>query len=203
MHLLLIFGITLLPQAFTLSCYQCEVGTTCTDQLINCPALSNQCVVHKVTTYAGGSKMTDIEVKSCGVVEQCVNGSINFGISRVTLASKCCNSDGCNKKFTPAASNGNPNGLKCFTCNGENCDATLQCIGSEDHCVSTEVGSVKTALKGCASRQVCEAKDVDELQDALGNTLDCCQGNLCNGARSRSAGLLLLLASLSSLITFT
>lgn len=38
----------------------------------------------------------DLNMKSCSVAEQCVNGSVNVGLTRVTITSKCCTSELCN-----------------------------------------------------------------------------------------------------------
>ncbi|XP_041799196.1 urokinase plasminogen activator surface receptor-like [Chelmon rostratus] len=207
MHLLaLVFGIVLLPAAYPLKCYECIPGSlgTCTDTQRECPS-SYQCAALKVTSYAGASELLSMDMKSCALPVECVDGSINFGISRTVLTSKCCNSELCNTQPAPAPSKSNPNGKKCYFCNGQECTATLNCLGSEDHCISTTVssGGAQTVLKGCASKLLCSATQNAQIQALIGQEISCCQGDFCNSASSISAGLLLLVAPLVSLFTLS
>ncbi|XP_031154726.1 urokinase plasminogen activator surface receptor-like isoform X3 [Sander lucioperca] len=204
MHLLtLIFGIVLLPKAHTLRCYECVPGIsgTCTDTPKECPMQGQQCVAIKVTSYAGGSKIVDVSSKNCALAEECVEASFNFGIAKTVLTSKCCTSDLCNTQPAPEPSKSNPNGKMCFSCDGQKCNNTLKCEGNEDYCISSTVnaGGEMVAVKGCASKIMCSTQ-ATQTGGALGTEISCCQGNFCNSASSTSAGLLLLLAPLVSLV---
>lgn len=61
----------------------------------NGPVLKGYCFV------TGGSKLTDILMKACVLAESCVEGSINFGISRNVFITKCCASNLCNTQSVP------------------------------------------------------------------------------------------------------
>ncbi|XP_031155605.2 urokinase plasminogen activator surface receptor-like [Sander lucioperca] len=117
------------------------------------------------------------------------------------VTSKCCTSNLCNTQPAPEPSKSNPNGKMCFYCDGQKCNNTLNCEGNQDYCISTTVNAkeLKVTLKGCASKIMC-SKQTTQTGGALATEISCCQGNFCNSASSTSAGLLLLLAPLVSLV---
>ncbi|XP_042346494.1 urokinase plasminogen activator surface receptor-like isoform X2 [Plectropomus leopardus] len=147
----------------------------------------------------GGSKVFDVSAKTCALAEECVEGSVNFGIAKTAITSKCCTSELCNTQPAPEPIKSNPNGKQCFTCNGQDCTATINCEGNEDYCISSQVnvGDQKMAMKGCASKMICSGIQSAQLS-SIGADIRCCQGNFCNSASSTNAGLLLLLAPLVS-----
>ncbi|XP_047454696.1 urokinase plasminogen activator surface receptor-like [Mugil cephalus] len=205
MYLLtLVLGIVLLPEAFTLRCYECTSAQTgtCTETTKQCPSEKNQCAAQRLVSYAGSSKLLDVTGKSCAVSEECGELVIDYGVSRTVISSKCCNSDLCNTQPAPEPSKTNPNGKKCFSCNGQTCTTTLNCQGNEDRCISTimNVGNEKVTLKGCASKAICTNMEFAQMTGAIGAEMSCCQGDYCNSASSTSAGLMLLVAPLISLV---
>ncbi|XP_062322626.1 urokinase plasminogen activator surface receptor-like isoform X1 [Osmerus eperlanus] len=157
----------------------------------------------RVTSYAGESKVVDMTVKHCAAPAECLTGSLNLGISRTLLNSKCCTTDLCNSQTVPESSSDTPNGKQCYTCNGQDCLNTLNCLGDENSCISTtsDVSGQKVSLKGCASKSLCTGSMSAELP-GMSFKLDCCEGNLCNDARSLAASLLLLVAPLLSVTLF-
>ncbi|XP_076593498.1 uncharacterized protein LOC143324690 [Chaetodon auriga] len=208
MHLIvLIFGIVLLPEAYPLKCHKCLPGSsgTCTDTEVQCPSPSYQCGALKITSFAGDSKLSDVRMKICVLADQCVEGSVNFGIARHIITSKCCTSELCNTEPAPEPSSSSPNGKRCYHCDGLKCSATLNCAGNEDHCISKTVtaGGKKTITKGCASKQICSNTQNPQIKALIGEEISCCQGDFCNSASSTSAGLLLLVAPLISLAMFS
>ncbi|XP_062254473.1 urokinase plasminogen activator surface receptor-like [Platichthys flesus] len=207
MLLLLIFGIVLLPKASTLKCFQCPPGPSgsCVNTENECPSNDFQCGALRVSTFAGASKVSDITVKMCAMAEECVEGSLNFGVSRTVITSKCCTSELCNSQPAPEPMKSTPNGKKCFRCDGQTCSGTLNCEGNEDHCISSTVdlGGKKTTMKGCASKVMCSDSQTVQLPGGIGVGLSCCQGNYCNSAISTRAGLLLLVAPLVTWVMFS
>ncbi|XP_012710977.2 urokinase plasminogen activator surface receptor [Fundulus heteroclitus] len=197
----LIVGIWLLPKANTLKCYECtpEITGTCTDQAKECTSTDNRCAAMTVLTYTGDSKPREIKAKSCTKAEGCVNGSVNFGFSKTVV--ECCASDLCNTKHVSDPKS-IPNGKKCYSCEGQKCTKTLNCEGDQDYCIKTRVnfGGETLTLKGCASKMVCDENALASLQTVIGPGSSCCQGDYCNSASSASAGLPLLLMSLSCLV---
>ncbi|XP_030249246.1 urokinase plasminogen activator surface receptor [Sparus aurata] len=205
MHLLaLIFGIVLLPKAQTLKCYEClpQGGMSCTDTQKECPAAGYQCGAMSIASYAGGAKVVDMNMKTCTLPDQCFEGSLNFGIAKTVIATKCCTTDLCNNKPATEPGKTNPNGKKCYFCNGNTCTGTLNCEGNEDHCISgtVTIGAQKTTMKGCASKLMCTSASNPQIQGFIGGDISCCQGNYCNSASSTSAGLLLLVTPVVSLL---
>ncbi|XP_055781347.1 uncharacterized protein LOC129857286 isoform X1 [Salvelinus fontinalis] len=126
----------LLPKAYSLKCFECTPGESgaCTDMETDCPT---QCGNTRITSYMGGTKVSDVNMKSCSVPAQCLTASVNFGMTRTMIASKCCNTDLCNSQSIPESTETTPNGKKCFTCTGTDCTSALSCVGDEDRCIST------------------------------------------------------------------
>uniref|UniRef100_A0A672HWU7 UPAR/Ly6 domain-containing protein n=1 Tax=Salarias fasciatus TaxID=181472 RepID=A0A672HWU7_SALFA len=167
----LILGVVLLPEVYALECHQCFIGGSCRTQ--ECPA-GFQCTAMRVTAYAGDDKILDMTMKGCGPQDMCFQGSLNLGISKAAWTTKCCSTDLCNDQPAPDPSRSDPNGKKCFTCDGQQCTKTLKCLGNEDYCISTTGNRIKMPAKGCASQLI-----------------------------STSAGLLLLVMPLISLVLFS
>ncbi|XP_059194496.1 urokinase plasminogen activator surface receptor-like [Centropristis striata] len=206
--LALIFGIVFLPKVYTLKCHECVPGMTgtCEDKQKECPS-NQKCGAMRLTSYVGGNKLVDINSKGCSSAEECVEASANFGVIRTAIANKCCSSPLCNANPAPEPSKSTPNGKKCFYCGamtgeGQDCSRTLDCEGSEDYCISSKmtVAETKVTMKGCASKLLCSGNSTAEISQVTGGEISCCQGNFCNSASSTSAGLLLLVAPLLSLM---
>ncbi|XP_061632014.1 urokinase plasminogen activator surface receptor-like [Phyllopteryx taeniolatus] len=201
-HLLLLFGILHLPKAYTLKCYECAAGSsaTCIDKTKECPPLATQCSALRLIVYSGESVIADVNGKSCSFADHCAQASVNFGVTRTILTNQCCTTDLCNSFAVPDLSKTRPNGKKCFTCNGRQCAATVECLGNEYHCISTtvDVKGQKTAMKGCASKQLCT--NTEQMEGLIGNQISCCEGDYCNSGSRPRAGLLLLGAPLLPLV---
>lgn len=69
--------------------------------------------------------------------------------------------------------------------------------------LSVNVGGKIKITKGCASRQMCSATENAQIKAAIGGEMTCCRGDFCNGASITSAGLLLLVTPLVSLLMFS
>ncbi|XP_055359205.1 urokinase plasminogen activator surface receptor-like [Betta splendens] len=201
-YLFLIIYILLCFSAYTLKCFDCplESAGTCTQS--QCPASNYQCAAIRTVAYAGGSKLSDITRQSCVLPEECLSGSINFGVARTVINSTCCATDLCNNQTATDISNTGPNGNKCFTCDVNQCKETLNCEGSEDHCIKVSVtqGSVRITVKGCVSKAFCLQSS--STIGSTGTDISCCQGDYCNSSISTRAGLLLLVAPLIYFIVF-
>ncbi|XP_062393719.1 phospholipase A2 inhibitor and Ly6/PLAUR domain-containing protein-like [Sardina pilchardus] len=194
----------LFSEVAALTCYQCTPDTssqTCTATGI-CSAGS--CASMTVSSYAGDTKVVEVDTRGCLPADQCISGAMNFGIARSTISTRCCQTDRCNSQKTPELNtNTTPNGKKCFTCVGDDCTKQLSCVGNEDRCIkaTTSVSGQTVTVKGCASSSICSG----DLSADLGSVaigLNCCEGNLCNSAKSVGQSFLLLLGSLVSVLLF-
>ncbi|XP_065099900.1 phospholipase A2 inhibitor gamma subunit B-like [Paramisgurnus dabryanus] len=174
----------------SLKCYECTgpIGS-CVNKETTCPSFANVCSTQTTVT---GDNVSSMQIKSCTVSEACTSSSINFGVTRTVTSTQCCNSDLCNSKYAPDSSANSPNGKQCYSCDGLSCTNKLKCIGNEDYCIKATVPaeSGPQTLKGCASKSVC---DSTSSQANAGFTGSCCQGNLCNGAKSVTQNLIFLL----------
>ena len=83
-----------LPESLHMQVGCCMVWSSCS--LFGISMIYNgYCLV------AGQYKVLDMNVKSCVLAQECVNGSINLGTARTAITSKCCNSDLCNSQPAP------------------------------------------------------------------------------------------------------
>uniref|UniRef100_A0A3Q0R1F3 UPAR/Ly6 domain-containing protein n=1 Tax=Amphilophus citrinellus TaxID=61819 RepID=A0A3Q0R1F3_AMPCI len=119
-------------------------------------------------------------VSSLNVVRDCISGSINFGFDGIVITSSCCSSDLCNSQDAPVAIIPSPNGKTCF----------------QYYCISVN-GNKPAVLSVCMS-----VLPLLRGTFIFGGPISCCQGNLFNSASSTTAGLLLSVAPLISLIWF-
>ncbi|KAI4904706.1 hypothetical protein NFI96_025770 [Prochilodus magdalenae] len=174
-----------------LQCYQCIPGLTgtCTDTQISCP---DQCGSATIFTSAGGQQHV-ISVKDCAAAPECISGSLNLGVSKTTINTKCCSTDLCNSQTLPALS-GSPNGRRCYTCVGNDCTKTVNCEGIEDRCITVHGKTClhintlcspgghqqQVSIKGCAAAPECFSGSMNlGLSKTTINT-KCCSTNLCN-----------------------
>ncbi|XP_017537043.2 urokinase plasminogen activator surface receptor-like [Pygocentrus nattereri] len=193
---LLLVGV-LFPKALTLRCYECIPGLSgqCTNTQTYC---SYQCASETTVTYIGGVQSREVHLKGCAEAGQCVTGSLNVGLMKTTVNSKCCSTDLCNSNKPPALPQRSPNGKKCYACADDDCSRTVNCEGDEDQCVSARVnvGGAQLKMKGCASRSYCSVDFSSVKSTGISGSMSCCEGNLCNGAEGVKLSLLIMLVPL-------
>ncbi|KAI4877763.1 hypothetical protein NFI96_028381, partial [Prochilodus magdalenae] len=183
----------------TLSCYQCKPDASGT-----CKTTQAVCTDHcaSVTTFVrSGGQEHAISAKGCAAIEECVSGSMNLGVTKTAINTKCCSTDLCNRKTLPALS-GTQNGRSCYTCVDNDCRNTLNCVGDENRCITvnaTDSGTPVT-MKGCASKSVCNASksSIWGKKKLTIIEMSCCKGNMCNSAADLKLSLLIMLVSLLS-----
>ncbi|KAM9743614.1 uncharacterized protein ACNS7B_011065 isoform 2-T2 [Menidia menidia] len=84
-------------------------------------------------------------------------------------------------------------GLRCFTCTAaepKSCTDTKACPVLFDRCFSVKVDGLDVVTKGCQNSNLCL------------ETMNCCEGDLCNSSLQISPSLILLLLSSAILTLF-
>ncbi|KAM8827325.1 urokinase plasminogen activator surface receptor-like [Synchiropus picturatus] len=192
MHLLLmIVGVGLLAPALSLTCYQCASESCAGSETQECSSPEQRCSAVSAVIRAPGMAEQRQHNKGCAPPEHCVEKSFSTRDTRSAINVQCCSTDLCNSRPAPEPSS-SPNGRKCYQCDGTSCNATMDCLGSEDSCfTSTEKYGDKKTDKGCISKSMCDAGESPSHM-----VYKCCQGDRCNGAVGISAALLLLAAPL-------
>ncbi|XP_076144960.1 uncharacterized protein LOC143127374 [Alosa pseudoharengus] len=186
-----------LCEVAALSCYFCvpDISQKCNESV---PCIGS-CASVTVALYEGDTEIVQ-NGKCCLQSVDCISGSMNLGVSKMTLNTQCCGNNHCNTKNLPEFNTGStPNGKKCFTCEGNDCTKTMSCFGNEDRCIktTTESNGQKTLLKGCASSSVC----TEGVNALIGSEVECCEGNLCNSPKTGGGqSALILLGSLLSVV---
>ncbi|XP_062372878.1 uncharacterized protein LOC134060255 isoform X2 [Sardina pilchardus] len=158
--------------AAALTCYQCRNGISQVCPYIQtcvgiCASIT---IVHRYQ----GIQVRASNDRKCISPRGCISGSINMGLYKSTLHTKCCNEDLCNDQIIPELNESYmPNGKECFTCVEGDCTKTLSCVGNEDGCITAHW--FENTTKGCVSFDLCSAIKTH------GDGIDtCCQGKLCN-----------------------
>ncbi|KAF5904185.1 urokinase plasminogen activator surface receptor-like, partial [Clarias magur] len=116
----------------SLTCQECNLLTGNCEQT----TCADQCITSTTSVSVSGIKSPDVTMKTCGAPEQCASGSMNLGLMKMTINSKCCKTDDCNSQTLPALPRQAPNGKMCYTCEGDSCSTTVNCEGNEDRCIS-------------------------------------------------------------------
>ncbi|XP_060793733.1 phospholipase A2 inhibitor and Ly6/PLAUR domain-containing protein-like [Neoarius graeffei] len=193
----------LFSKALSLTCHQCVPSASgkCTEEQTTC---SDQCLTSTTAVYMSGTKLTDVNIKTCGMPELCATGSMNIGTVKVTSNTKCCSTNLCNSETLPALPKQAPNGRMCYTCDANDCSGTVNCEGNEDRCISASVqqGSNTLSMKGCVSKSFCVGSGSSGIPGIGISRVQCCEGNLCNSAKSITLSFLLMIVPLLSSILF-
>ncbi|KAI4880820.1 hypothetical protein NFI96_031836 [Prochilodus magdalenae] len=148
-----------------------------------------------------------LEQNLCSLLSATRSGityTANFGVVSILGFLSCCDTDLCNNIYIPEF-NIKPNGLKCPSCSGPEdtvCDTPVSCVGNQDYCANGTIpdmqvfgSAVNIPVKGCASKTVCEAKNVGNFT--------CSFNRISNGSEAlRMLDLRVLLMILTATILF-
>ncbi|XP_056587588.1 urokinase plasminogen activator surface receptor-like [Triplophysa dalaica] len=184
---------TLHAEGHVLKCYNCtDLLGPCVKEEMMCSTQEALCS-SQTTVQSIGNASQSTKIKSCTEPKMCVNGSVNFGITRTATTMQCCFTDLCNSRDVSDSSSNTLNGKQCYYCNKKSCVNKVNCAGSEDHCIKAKVNSesMSMTVKGCASKSMC---DVPSQISQVYSDISCCEGNLCNSAKSITQNLLILLS---------
>ena len=96
--------------------------------------------------------------------------------------------------------------LRCNQCVSlkiwDECKSTMKqvtCLDSQDRCVNADIRneSSRVFAKGCSNSSVCDAKNCKSIYPSakiIKCRIDCCKGDLCNGAKVSMVSTIMLLA---------
>lgn len=178
---ILICGVILLPQSFSLKCNGCRnLYGTCDEDVQECSVAFTRCGIMRYNIVKSGkSKGTEFTIGACFKEDDCKNGSFNSGVSSERFTTKCCSTNKCNtRQPRPSTLASTPNGLKCYRCNekGDECTATQVCVGDQVYCATRQYGSLK---KGCATKSMCVSPPSALTIET--ESMTCCEEDYCNG----------------------
>ncbi|XP_077116221.1 phospholipase A2 inhibitor and Ly6/PLAUR domain-containing protein-like isoform X2 [Ranitomeya variabilis] len=158
-----------------LSCTHCMSDTTsCTGSSVSCS--SGQLCGTVYSDSRAGSLSSTSFIRSCTPSSQCnFTGSMTIQNGYMRMAISCCNTDNCNSNVPSLPKmNMTKNGLVCRSCISGDSDwcytsETMQCTGVEHMCLlqRTKAGSIKTAIRGCATKSIC---DLGKWTEYIGST---------------------------------
>ncbi|XP_056587855.1 urokinase plasminogen activator surface receptor-like [Triplophysa dalaica] len=191
LYIIAVLLFSLFAGGHSLQCNECTNTTgPCVGEAKTCSVLLTACASATVVK-PNGTNVVTTQVKSCNSPLNCVNGSVNFGIERATISMKCCNTNLCNTQDVPDSNTIIHNGKQCYYCDANNCSNKLKCLGTEDYCIKAKANndSLPATVKGCVSKSLC---DITSLVPEGYVDISCCQGDLCNSAKSINLNLLLL-----------
>ncbi|MCJ8742044.1 hypothetical protein PDJAM_G00077710 [Pangasius djambal] len=176
------------------------VPTNCTN---TCARTTTSVDIYIVSGVSGLTLMTVDDLIHCGSPERCVNASINVGVVKIANNTQCCSTNLCNNRTLPVMPPQPINGRRCYTCNENDCSHKLHCEGAEDRCITATVaqGPNVMSLKGCTTKNVCNTTLL-RAHGLIMTDVECCEGNLCNGAEGFTLSFLLMLVPLLSSILF-
>ncbi|XP_046725382.1 urokinase plasminogen activator surface receptor-like isoform X1 [Silurus meridionalis] len=203
--IVLLFSCILVPEVLMLTCQQCTstINKPCPSTPVNC---SNVCSSTTGSIYISTLNATIVgTVQNCTTPDMCVNGSLNLGLTNTVVNTQCCSTDFCNNQTLPVPSQQLPNGMSCYTCINNTCSGTIQCVGDQNYCVSvnTDLGENNVLVQaGCTTKSVCDAFTLFGTQLVANSTVKCCQGNLCNDAKSLTLSFLPMIIPLLCSIIF-
>ncbi|XP_073727615.1 urokinase plasminogen activator surface receptor-like [Misgurnus anguillicaudatus] len=187
LNIFIVLLFTLFAGGHSLKCYQCSNDTgSCAGVETTCNATNAIC--SSTTTSTFGNITSTTQSKDCDLIQNCGNGSFNFGDIRLKILTQCCNTDLCNSKDVTDYISNSPNGKQCYYCDWKSCLNKLNCLGNEDYCLTTTSNITdKPVTKGCITKSICDSAS----QGTQGfKDFTCCQGNLCNSAKSITQNLL-------------
>ncbi|XP_054566960.1 urokinase plasminogen activator surface receptor isoform X2 [Eptesicus fuscus] len=179
----------------------CERGR---DKSLQCRSPSEQClevVTHRDRDLAG-SPGDERHSRGCGHLPGCP-GPTGFHSNHTFHFLRCCNTTKCNGGPVTELENLPPNGLQCYSCQGNSthgCSpeetSLTTCRGPMNQCLEATgtdgPGHPGYTVRGCATASWCQGLHVAEAFKLTDPNVSCCTGNGCNhpnrDAQSRRGG---------------
>ncbi|KAL1769559.1 urokinase plasminogen activator surface receptor isoform X1 [Sigmodon hispidus] len=169
----------------------CERGR---DQSLQCRYPGEQCI-EVVTLGSTARNMKDeTYTKGCGSLPGCP-GIAGFHGNHTFHLLKCCNSTHCNGGPVSDLQKLPPNGVQCYSCEGNSthgCSSKetslIDCRGPMNQCLeATGLDALRNGsytVKGCTTASWCQGSHVADAFLLTHVNISCCAGSGCNGLRS-------------------
>ncbi|KAG3256193.1 plasminogen activator, urokinase receptor [Ictidomys tridecemlineatus] len=171
----------------TSSDMSCERGR---EQSLQCRYPGEQCV--EVVTHRSleGNTRDEQHSRGCGYLPGCP-GPTGFHNNYTFHFLQCCNTTKCNRGPVLELQNLPPNGIQCYSCEGNSthgCSATetslIDCRGPMDHCLeaigTNGLESQSYTVRGCATASWCHGSHVADTFSLTRLNVSCCSKSGCN-----------------------
>ncbi|XP_077888070.1 urokinase plasminogen activator surface receptor isoform X1 [Ictidomys tridecemlineatus] len=171
----------------TSSDMSCERGR---EQSLQCRYPREQCV--EVVTHRSleGNTRDEQHSRGCGYLPGCP-GPTGFHNNYTFHFLQCCNTTKCNRGPVLELQNLPPNGIQCYSCEGNSthgCSATetslIDCRGPMDHCLeaigTNGLESQSYTVRGCATASWCHGSHVADTFSLTRLNVSCCSKSGCN-----------------------
>ncbi|XP_042637199.1 urokinase plasminogen activator surface receptor [Orycteropus afer afer] len=165
----------------------CERGR---DKSLQCRSPEEQCL--EVVTHQSleGSLEDERHTRGCGYLPGCP-GPTGFHNNHTFHFLQCCNTTKCNGGPVIELENLPPNGVQCYSCEGNSThgcssDETslITCRGPMTQCLeatgSNGLGAPSYTVRGCAAPSWCQELPVAEAFRLTHLNVSCCSGSGCN-----------------------
>ncbi|XP_075134060.1 phospholipase A2 inhibitor and Ly6/PLAUR domain-containing protein-like [Leptodactylus fuscus] len=163
-----------------LSCPECRSETSsCYGSSVTCPS-DSVCGSRYTEASIGGVRSLH---RTCVLSTECnFKGTLSLQQRHIrghlVIVTSCCNTDHCTPEI-PAlpTKSSNPNGVVCRSCMSSDStwcytSDTMRCTGDENMCLLqtnkvTGSFSLSTAIRGCATKSICDLGGLSEKIDGL------------------------------------
>ncbi|KFO33614.1 urokinase plasminogen activator surface receptor isoform X1 [Fukomys damarensis] len=175
----------------TSSDLSCERGR---EQSLQCRHPREQCL--EVVTHSSleENEMEEHHTRGCGFLPGCP-GPTGFHSNHSFHYLRCCNSTKCNSGPVIELQHLPPNGVQCYSCEGNGthgCSSSesslVSCRGPMDRCLqATGVkgpGNMNFTVRGCATASWCQDSHMADTFSLTHLSVSCCKGTGCNNPAS-------------------
>uniref|UniRef100_H0VIH5 Plasminogen activator, urokinase receptor n=1 Tax=Cavia porcellus TaxID=10141 RepID=H0VIH5_CAVPO len=162
----------------------CERGR---EQTLQCRYPREQCI--EVVTHHSQEGEDERHTRGCGFLPGCP-GPTSFHNNLTFHYLRCCNSTKCNGGPVIELKNLPPNGVQCYSCEGNSthgCSSSenslIDCRGPMNQCLEATgtKGENKTVtVRGCTTASWCQDSHMADTFSLTRVSVSCCEGSGCN-----------------------
>ncbi|XP_027286952.1 urokinase plasminogen activator surface receptor isoform X2 [Cricetulus griseus] len=186
------------PQGRYLECMSCSsLDQSCErgrEQSLQCRYPGEQCVEVVTLRSTERSLKDENYTRGCGSLPGCP-GIAGFHGNHTFHFLRCCNSTHCNGGPVLNLRDLPPNGVQCYSCEGNSthgCSSKetslIDCRGPMDQCLEATgldvLANRSHTVRGCSTTSWCQGSHVADAFLLSHPNISCCDGSGCNGPRS-------------------